>query len=160
MPRRGVKFSGELAGGARQWGVVEVEGARALDGDGDAVVGRRATASGEVGDGGGVGVEAEGGGEVRGGVGPVEGEAFREFAADGEGGVVEPGGMVDALALGVGAVGGWAVCSYVLDTDFAVIWPNALAIVGLGILANILAGLAFSLGALNAAPAQVLRNQD
>ncbi|MDG2295958.1 MAG: FtsX-like permease family protein [Paracoccaceae bacterium] len=70
------------------------------------------------------------------------------------------GAAAGLVALGVGAVGGWAVCSYVLDTDFAVIWPNALAIVGLGILANILAGLAFALGALNAAPAQVLRNQD
>ena len=70
------------------------------------------------------------------------------------------GAAAGLVALGVGAVGGWAVCSYVLDTDFAVIWPNALAIVGLGILANILAGLAFALSALNAAPAQVLRNQD
>jgi len=70
------------------------------------------------------------------------------------------GAAAGFVALGVGAAGGWAVCTYVLDTDFSIIWPNALIIVSLGILANILAGLAFAINALNAAPAQVLRNLD
>ena len=70
------------------------------------------------------------------------------------------GAAAGLVALGVGAAGGWAVCTYVLDTEFGVIWPNAFMIIGLGILANILAGLAFALNALNAAPAQVLRNLD
>ena len=70
------------------------------------------------------------------------------------------GAAAGFVALGVGAAGGWAGCAYVLDTDFSIIWPNALIIVSLGILANILAGLAFAISALNAAPAQVLRNLD
>ena len=40
------------------------------------------------------------------------------------------------------------------------IWLNALAIISGGILANIGAGLVFSLRALNAKPAQVLRNYE
>ena len=70
------------------------------------------------------------------------------------------GAAAGLVAFSVGAAGGWAVCTYVLDTEFGVIWPNALMIIGLGILANILAGLAFALNALNAAPAKVLRNLD
>ena len=65
-----------------------------------------------------------------------------------------------ALALAAGIAGGWAVSHYVLDTDFAVIWPNALAIVTGGVLATLAAGLAFAWAPLAARPARVLRARE
>ena len=64
------------------------------------------------------------------------------------------------IALLCGFAAGWAICRFVLDTDFHVIWPNAVAIISGGILANIGAGLVFALRALNARPARVLRNYE
>ena len=64
------------------------------------------------------------------------------------------------VALAAGIAGAWAVSHFVLETDFAVIWANALAIVLGGLLANLLAGLAFAWRPLSARPAQVLRAQD
>lgn len=61
------------------------------------------------------------------------------------------------VALGAGCLGGWAVCTFVLETDFTVIWSNATAIVGGGTIATLLASLAFAAGPLAARPAQVLR---
>jgi putative ABC transport system permease protein len=65
-----------------------------------------------------------------------------------------------AVALLVGIAGGWAVCAYVMETDFAVIWPAAIAVIVGGIAATVLAGLGFALRALNARPAQVLRARE
>jgi putative ABC transport system permease protein len=70
------------------------------------------------------------------------------------------GGAAGIVALGVGISGGWAVSAYVLDTSFAVIWPSAIGIVTGGILATMLAGLAFAWRPLAARPAQVLRARD
>ncbi len=64
------------------------------------------------------------------------------------------------VALAAGIAGAWAVSYFVLETDFAVIWANALAIVLGGLLANLLAGLAFAWRPLSVRPAQVLRAQD
>ena len=33
------------------------------------------------------------------------------------------------VAIGAGALGGWAVTYFVMETDFSVIWPNAFAVV-------------------------------
>lgn len=65
-----------------------------------------------------------------------------------------------SVALLAGIAGGWAVSTYVLETDFSVIWPSALAIVAGGVIATLLAGLGFAWGPLAARPAQVLRSRE
>ncbi|KZX93955.1 MULTISPECIES: ABC transporter permease [unclassified Sulfitobacter] len=64
------------------------------------------------------------------------------------------------VALIAGVLGGWAVSRYVMETDFVVIWPSALAIIAGGIVATMAAGLGFALHALNVRPAQVLRARE
>tara|TARA_R110000868_G_scaffold69764_3_gene205132 strand:- start:47759 stop:50293 length:2535 start_codon:yes stop_codon:yes gene_type:complete len=64
------------------------------------------------------------------------------------------------VALLAGIAGGWAVCHYVFETSYEVIWPSAIAIVLGGLIANLLAGLAFALRPLAARPARVLRTMD
>ncbi|MFV0512953.1 MAG: ABC transporter permease [Jhaorihella sp.] len=64
------------------------------------------------------------------------------------------------VALGAGILGGWAVSRFVLDTGFTVIWPSALIIVAGGILATLLAGLAFAWAPLATRPARVLRARE
>lgn len=70
------------------------------------------------------------------------------------------GGAAGAVALGAGVAGGWAVSRFVMDTDFAVIWPSATGIIGGGITATLLAGLAFAWRPLAARPARVLRARE
>lgn len=70
------------------------------------------------------------------------------------------GAGAGAVALLAGIAGGWAVCTFVMETDYSVIWGNALAIVIGGLLANLLAGLAFAWRPLAARPARVLRAAD
>ncbi|MGD9865261.1 MAG: ABC transporter permease, partial [Pseudodonghicola sp.] len=70
------------------------------------------------------------------------------------------GGAAGLVALGAGIIGAWAVNRQVLETDFAVIWPAALAIVLGGILATLIAGLVFAWRPLAARPAQVLRGRE
>lgn len=65
-----------------------------------------------------------------------------------------------AVALGAGILGGWAVSTFIMETSYSVIWSNAFAIVGGGVLASLLAGLAFAIRPLAAAPAQVLRARE
>ncbi|MEM1375439.1 MAG: FtsX-like permease family protein [Pseudomonadota bacterium] len=64
------------------------------------------------------------------------------------------------VALVAGALGGWAVATFIFETDYTLIWQNAFAIIGAGVLTTLVAGLAFSLGPLAATPAQVLRNRE
>jgi putative ABC transport system permease protein len=64
------------------------------------------------------------------------------------------------VALGAGILGGWAVSHYIMETNFSVIWPNALLIIAGGVLATVLAGLGFAVRSLNARPAQVLRARE
>lgn len=64
------------------------------------------------------------------------------------------------VALGAGILGGWAVSTYIMETDFTVIWSNALLIIGGGVLASTLAGLAFAWRPLAAKPARVLRARE
>ncbi len=70
--------------------------------------------------------------------------------------MMQPG----AVALTAGIAGGWAVCTFVMETDYSIIWGNAFAIVLGGLLANLLAGLAFAWRPLAARPARVLRAAD
>ena len=65
-----------------------------------------------------------------------------------------------SVALFAGALGGWAVSTYVMETQFTLIWPSAIAIIVGGVLATVLAGLGFALKSLNARPAQVLRARE
>ncbi len=64
------------------------------------------------------------------------------------------------VALTAGIIGGWAVQTYIMESAFIVIWSNALWIVGSGVLVSLLAGLAFAIRPLQAAPAQVLRARE
>ncbi len=64
------------------------------------------------------------------------------------------------VALVAGILGGWAVTVFIMEGTFSVIWANALLIVGGGILASLVAGLAFAIRPLAAKPARVLRALD
>lgn len=64
------------------------------------------------------------------------------------------------VALGAGIAGGWAVSRFVMETGYQVIWPSALAIIAGGIVATLVAGLAFAWGPLAARPAHVLRARE
>ncbi|MGY3437652.1 MULTISPECIES: ABC transporter permease [unclassified Marinovum] len=70
------------------------------------------------------------------------------------------GASAGLVALGAGIAGGWGVMTYVMETDFSVQWGNALLIVTGGVLATLLAGLAFAWRPLSARPAQVLRARE
>ena len=65
-----------------------------------------------------------------------------------------------SVALLAGTLGGWAVSTFVMDTDYTVIWPSALLIIAGGIIATVLAGLGFARRALQARPARVLRARE
>ncbi|WP_299031088.1 FtsX-like permease family protein [uncultured Sulfitobacter sp.] len=65
-----------------------------------------------------------------------------------------------AVALLAGILGGWAVSTFVMETDYSVIWPSALLIITGGIVATVLAGLGFARRALAARPARVLRARE
>ncbi len=64
------------------------------------------------------------------------------------------------VALGAGIAGGWAVSTFVMETDFAVIWGAAFGIIAGGVLATLLAGLLFAWRPLAARPARVLRARE
>ena len=65
-----------------------------------------------------------------------------------------------AIALVSGLLGGWAVMTFVMESDFKVIWSNALLIITGGVLASLLAGLAFALRPLSATPSRILRARE
>lgn len=65
-----------------------------------------------------------------------------------------------AVALAAGVAGGWAVSTFVMRTDYAVLWPSAVLIVAGGIGASLTAGLVFALRPLAAKPARVLRARE
>lgn len=64
------------------------------------------------------------------------------------------------VALAAGIAGGWAVSTFVMRTEYAVLWPSALMIVAGGIGASLTAGLVFALRPLAAKPARVLRARE
>lgn len=89
-------------------------------------------------------------------LGAGRGRILKSFAL--RAAILGAGAGIVALAAGIG--GGWAVSYFVMDTDFNVIWPSAFGIVGGGVLATLLAGLAFAWRPLAARPAQVLRARE
>ncbi len=70
------------------------------------------------------------------------------------------GASAGLVALGAGVLGGWAIMHYVMQSDFTIIWPISFAIIGGGILTNLVAGMGFALRALNATPAKMLRSRE
>ncbi len=66
-------------------------------------------------------------------------------------------GLVAILA---GGLAGWAVTTFVMDTDFVFEPVSAILIVTGGVLVTLMAGLAFAWRPLAARPAQVLRAQE
>jgi putative ABC transport system permease protein len=70
------------------------------------------------------------------------------------------GAAAGAVAIGAGALAGWAVLTFVMDATYRFEPVSAVAIVTGGALATLLAGLAFALRPLAARPARVLRAQE
>ena len=68
------------------------------------------------------------------------------------------GAAAALVALVAGLTAAWAVNHFVFESDFVVIWPSALLILACGVLANLIANIGFSLRALQAKPAQILRS--
>ena len=68
------------------------------------------------------------------------------------------GAGIVAIVAGIG--GGWAVTAFVMETSFAPVWSAALGIVVGGVVATLVAGLAFAWRPLAARPAQVLRARE
>ena len=65
-----------------------------------------------------------------------------------------------SVALCSGLVGGWAVITFIMEENFRPIWGNAISIIVGGILATLLANLAFAIKALQTKPAQTLRARE
>jgi putative ABC transport system permease protein len=70
------------------------------------------------------------------------------------------GAAAGAVAIVTGALGGWAVMTFVMDTSYRFEPVSAVAIIFGGALATLLAGLAFAWRPLAARPARVLRARD
>ena len=70
------------------------------------------------------------------------------------------GGAAGLVAVAAGGLAGWGVMTFVMDADYRFEPLSALGIVLGGVLATLLAGLAFALRPLAARPARTLRAQD
>ncbi len=70
------------------------------------------------------------------------------------------GASAGTVALVAGLLGGWAVATYIFETDFTVIWASALGIILSGIVVTLCAGLTFALRPLAIRPARILRASD
>jgi putative ABC transport system permease protein len=70
------------------------------------------------------------------------------------------GAAAGIVAIIAGGLAGWAVMTFVMESDYAFEPVSAIAIVLGGVIATLAAGLAFALRPLAARPAQVLRAQE
>ena len=70
------------------------------------------------------------------------------------------GAAAGLVAIVAGAIAGWAVLTFVMESQYAFEPVSALIIVVGGIGATLLAGLVFVLRPLSVRPAQVLRSQE
>lgn len=64
------------------------------------------------------------------------------------------------VALAAGIAGGWAVSTFIMETDYRVLWAPAFGIILGGIVLTLAAGLGFALRPLAARPARVLRGRE
>ena len=69
------------------------------------------------------------------------------------------GGVAGIVALTIGMLGAWAVCKYIMGTEFSIIWLNAFLVIVGGVLANIFASLYFSIRAMRTSTSSVLRSE-
>ncbi|WP_439118162.1 ABC transporter permease [Nereida ignava] len=67
------------------------------------------------------------------------------------------GAAAGTIALIAGLTFAWAVSTFVMETSFAIVWGNALAIIIGGVAATMLAFLGYAWGPLKARPAGILR---
>ena len=67
------------------------------------------------------------------------------------------GAAAGTIALVAGLTFAWAVSTFVMETSFAIVWGNALAIIIGGVAATMLAFLGYAWGPLKARPAGILR---
>lgn len=63
------------------------------------------------------------------------------------------------VALAFGMTAGWAVCYFVFDLSYQIIWPSALGIILGGIGSTLIAGLFFAARSLNVSPSRILRSR-
>ncbi|MEM8629913.1 MAG: FtsX-like permease family protein [Pseudomonadota bacterium] len=70
------------------------------------------------------------------------------------------GAAAGLVAIAAGAIAGWGVMTYVMDTGYSIAWGPALGIVLGGVLATLAAGLLFAWRPLAARPAQILRARE
>jgi putative ABC transport system permease protein len=70
------------------------------------------------------------------------------------------GAAAGIVAIIAGALGGWAVMTFVMDAPYAFEPVSAVAIIVGGAMATLLSGLAFAWRPLSARPARVLRARD
>jgi putative ABC transport system permease protein len=70
------------------------------------------------------------------------------------------GAAAGIVAIVAGGIAGWAVMTFVMESDFRFEPVSAIAIITGGVLATLLAGLAFAAKPLSVRPARVLRAQD
>lgn len=64
------------------------------------------------------------------------------------------------VAMTAGIAGGWAVSTFIMETDYTPIWTSAGTIIIGGMITTLIAGLAFAWRPLSAKPAQVLRARE
>jgi len=64
------------------------------------------------------------------------------------------------VAIMAGGTAGWAVSTFVMETDFSFEPVSALVIVAGGVVLTMITGLGFSMRALNSRPAQILRSRE
>ena len=65
-----------------------------------------------------------------------------------------------SVALTAGIAAGWAVSTFIMETDYTPIWTSAGTIIFGGMATTLIAGLAFAWRPLSAKPAQVLRSRE
>ena len=70
------------------------------------------------------------------------------------------GAAAGSVAILCGGLSGWAVTTFVMDTEFTFEPVSAIAIVAGGVLATLLAGLGFAWRPLATRPARVLRARE
>ena len=64
------------------------------------------------------------------------------------------------VAITAGGIAGWAVTTFVMESDFEFVLGSALAVVALGVSITMIAGLAFAWRPLSTRPAKILRHSD
>ena len=70
------------------------------------------------------------------------------------------GAAAGLVAIFCGGVAGWAVTTFVMETDFAFEPASALLIVAGGVVTTLLAGLVFAWRPLASRPARILRARE